>query len=332
MKRSLLLSGLLVLSACATSQPPAAVSPDPSPKATALSSGILKNANCTKTSKFTLMVHGGFGFKPSQAQSALIQKVLGDGKELLESGHPGVDVVQFVIEEMEDSGLFNAGKGGTKTSLGTVELDAAIMDGRTLKAGAVASVSGIKNPIRLARAVKDQTRHVMIVGQGAMGFADELGMERVNAKYFAGQSYSPKTVHYGTVGAVALDRCGDLAAGTSTGGLYGKHPGRVGDSPIIGAGTFADNNTCAVSGTGEGEKFIRANAAARISAILQYTKRDLKSALRESLDLVAKLEGEGGIIAIDRNGNPASLTNRNMPMVSGFVRETGVTVLRDSSL
>ncbi|MEK7356791.1 MAG: isoaspartyl peptidase/L-asparaginase, partial [Bdellovibrionota bacterium] len=249
-----------------------------------------------------VQIHGGMGYIGNEAQRRLLVKLAAEGRDFLIAGHSSVDVVQYVVEGLEDSGIFNAGRGGTRTSSNTVELDASIMDGRDLEAGAVASVKDVKNPIRLARAVKDRTKHLLMVAEGASRLADQFGFEKVPSGYYTSHvdvgTMTDEKPHYGTVGAVAKDRCGNLAAATSTGGLFGKLPGRVGDSPIIGAGTYANDKTCAVSATGEGEKFIRAGVAGRISNILQYTKRDLKSAVGESLKMVETLEGSGALIAI----------------------------------
>jgi beta-aspartyl-peptidase (threonine type) len=286
-------------------------------------------ADCS-SKKYALVIHGGVGYKASDIQRAIMVDILKKGHEQLQGGAIAQDVVQTAIETMENAGVFNAGKGGTRTSKGTVELDASIMDGKTMAAGAVGSVKDVKNPIRLARMVKDNTKHVFMVGEGASAKAKEFGLDMVSSDYFV--SSAPMTKdnwHYGTVGAIALDRCGDLAAGTSTGGLFGKAPGRLGDSPVIGAGTYANNKTVAVSCTGEGEKFIRASAGARISMILQYTKRSLKSAVEETLSLVKELGGDGGIITLDKNGQVVTSTNDNMPMPRGYVRENGKVVAND---
>jgi beta-aspartyl-peptidase (threonine type) len=259
-------------------------------------------------------------------------EILKKAHEQLKGGASAQDVVQSAVETMEDSGHFNAGKGGTRTSKGTVELDASIMDGKTLAAGAVGSVKDVKNPIRLARMVKDKTKHVFMVGEGASAKAKEFGLDMVSTDYFVSSApmmMTKEKFHYGTVGAVALDRCGDLAAATSTGGLFGKAPGRLGDSPVIGAGTYANNKTVAVSCTGEGEKFIRASAGVRISSILQYTDRSLKSAVEETLSLVKELGGDGGIITVSKTGQVVTSTNDNMPMPRGFVRENGVVIQND---
>lgn len=288
---------------------------------------------CDSSEKYTLVVHGGVGYTSNQSQKDVLNRILQKGHELLRDGSKSIDVVQYVVEEMEDSGVFNAGKGGTRTNQGTVELDASIMDGSDLSAGSVASVGDVKNPIRLARNIKDKTRHVMIVGPGASRMARKFGMEMVTSDYFTSQPFvKPKHSHYGTVGAVALDRCKNLASATSTGGLYGKAPGRVGDSPIIGAGTYANNSTVAVSATGEGEKFIRASVGVRISNILQYTSRSLTSAVSESLRLVEKLGGTGGIISVNKNGEVVWDTSNKDPMPRGMVKEDGNVIQIDSEL
>lgn len=281
--------------------------------------------------KYALVIHGGVGYNASEKQREVMKEILKKGHAQLTGGAAAQDVVQAAVERMEDSGLFNAGKGGTRTNQGTVELDASIMDGKTMAAGAVGSVKDVKNPIRLARMVKDKTKHVFMVGEGASAKAKEFGLDMVTSDYFVSQAapMSKEKFHYGTVGAVALDRCGDLAAATSTGGLFGKAPGRLGDSPVIGAGTYANNKTVAVSCTGEGEKFIRASAGARISMILQYTKRPLKSAVEETLSLVKELGGDGGIITVDKAGQVVTSTNDNMPMPRGYVRENGFVVAND---
>lgn len=280
--------------------------------------------------KFALVIHGGVGYNANDKQKEVMVAILKKGHEQLKGGAIAQDVVQSAVEQMEDSGLFNAGKGGTRTSSGTVELDASIMDGKTMAAGAIGGVKDVKNPIRLARMVKDKTKHVFMVGEGASQKAKEFGLEMVSSDYFVSAApMSKEKFHYGTVGAVALDRCGDLSAATSTGGLFGKAPGRLGDSPVIGAGTYANNKTVAVSCTGEGEKFIRASAGARISMILQYTDRSLKSAVEETLSLVKELGGDGGIITVDKDGQVVTSTNDKLPMPRGYVRENGFVVQND---
>jgi len=237
----------------------------------------------------------------------------------LESGGASLDAVVAVINIMEDSPLFNAGKGAVLTEKGVAELDASIMDGKTLKAGAVAGIKHVKNPITLARLVMDKSPHVMMMGDGAEEFAKENNMEMVDNNYFItpnrwrqyqkmkeAQEKKSKEEKHGTVGCVALDKNGNLAAGTSTGGMMMKKFGRVGDSPIIGAGTFADNNTCAVSGTGYGEYFIRLGIARDISDLMAYKNLTLNDAANEVImKKLPLLGGDGGIIALDKNGNIA---------------------------
>jgi beta-aspartyl-peptidase (threonine type) len=287
---------------------------------------------CQARAKLVLAIHGGVGYVASEAQARALADVLQGGHARLAQGARALDVVQWANEQMEDSGIFNAGKGGTRTNQGTVELDASIMDGRDLDAGAVASLKDVKNPIRLARMVKDRTPHVFMVGPGASAKAREFKLETVTPDYFTASAEKKSESSPGTVGAVALDRCGDLAAGTSTGGLFGKAPGRVGDSPVIGAGTYANNKTAAISATGEGEKFIRANVAGRISNILEYTRENLSFAVRESLNQVEAIKGSGGLISVDRQGEVVIATTQKEPMPSGFVREDGKLVLQDAAL
>lgn len=290
---------------------------------------IFSSPQCSKEKKSTLMIHGGAGYQANETQKRIIKDILAQGHQMLRAGYSSLDVVQYAVEQMENSGHFNAGRAGTRTAIKTVELDAAIMDGKDLSAGAVASVKDVKNPIRLARAVKEKTRHVLIVGEGASEFADQLKYEKVTPTYFVSDfEIEKKNFHYGTVGAIAMDRCKNFAAATSTGGLYGKMPGRVGDSPLIGSGTYANNKTGAISCTGSGEKFIRANVASRISNILQYTKRNLKSALQESLEMVEQMQGDGGVIAISLKGEPEWATTPKTPLVAGFVQEDGLIQVR----
>jgi beta-aspartyl-peptidase (threonine type) len=233
---------------------------------------------------------------------------------------------------MEDSPLFNAGKGAVFTNAGTNEHDASIMDGNTLNAGASAGTTTVRNPIDLARAIMDHSPHVMLAGKGAEHFAEEQGLQIVDPSYFFTERrfnalqkiketeqveldhdeksafYDPdiKDYKFGTVGCAALDMDGNLAAGTSTGGMTNKRWGRIGDAPIIGAGTYANNNTCAVSSTGWGEYFIRAMVAHDISALMEYKGMSLKDAAREVIhDKVGGLGGDGGIVAVDKNGNVA---------------------------
>lgn len=290
--------------------------------------------------KIAFVIHGGAGTiergqmtpeRERQYREAL-ELAVKTGYKILSGGGTSLDAVEAAIKIMEDSPLFNAGKGAVFTNAGTNELDSSIMDGRTLKAGAVASLKHIKNPISLARMVMEQSPHVMMVGEGAEAFAVQHGVQLVDQKYFyteerwkslqrqkeaeQKQSAPPKEKgggggkrppsdedKHGTVGAVALDRDGNLAAGTSTGGLSNKKFGRVGDSPIIGAGTYANNRTCGISATGDGEYFIRSVVAHDISALIEYRGLSVKEAAATVLEKVGRLGGTGGLIAMDKDGN-----------------------------
>jgi isoaspartyl peptidase/L-asparaginase-like protein (Ntn-hydrolase superfamily) len=265
-----------------------------------------------------LAIHGGAGTMPRRAMTSAratayrqgLDEALSSGYELLQRGAPALDAAIAAVVAMEDSPLFNAGRGAVYNAEGRHELDAAVMDGATLRAGAVACVSRIRNPVLAARAVMEQSRHVLLAGKGAERFAREQGLKTAPASYF----HTPERLaalkanlksHHGTVGAVALDRDGNLAAATSTGGYTGKLPGRVGDSPLVGAGTYADNRACAVSGTGLGEAFIRALVAYDVAARMRYRGDSLPAAARAALANVARLGGDGGLVAVDRKGNVA---------------------------
>jgi beta-aspartyl-peptidase (threonine type) len=289
---------------------------------------------------------------------AKLTEALEAGYRVLNSGGSGLDAIETALRIMEDSPLFNAGKGAVFTSAGTNELDASIMDGRTLGAGAVAGLKHIKNPISLARLVMEKSPHVMMVGEGAEAFAKQQGVEFVPQSYFyterrwkdwqrikqeeeqrnkqpkkTGQLRDPNERDFnsyfdrhGTVGAVALDRAGNLAAGTSTGGITNKRFGRVGDSPIIGAGTYANNQTCAVSATGDGEYFIRSAVAHDISALVGYKGMSVKDAADAVLDKVQRLGGTGGVIVLDREGNFATPFN-TAGMYRGHIGPEGKPVV-----
>lgn len=320
-----------------------------------------------KTYPITLVIHGGAGNITRQNLSAEKEAAYQEGLNaalvvgfaVLEKGGSSLDAVEAAVRALEDNPLFNAGKGAVFTSEGKNELDAAIMDGATLKAGAVASVSTIRNPVTAARAVMERSEHVMLVGRGAEKFAQEKGLETVAPEYFYTEprfkqlqkakaaehpqlDHSPDTSgsalpifmegnKFGTVGAVALDKFGNLAAATSTGGMTNKRYGRVGDAPIIGAGTYANNQTCAVSATGHGEFFIRYAVAHDISAIMAYQRKTLgKAASKVVMEKLVKAGGEGGVIALDRKGNVAMPFNSE-GMFRGYktAQTTAVKIFKD---
>ena len=277
-----------------------------------------------------------------------IEQALTAGYTILKDGGSSLDATEAAVRVLEDDPNFNAGKGSDFTSAGTNEMDAAIMNGKTLAAGTVANLKHIKNPVSLARLVMEKSKHVMMDGEGAEAFAKANGIQLVDQKYFftqhrwdllqktkaaekAGPSGSKKFIItdqdlHGTVGAVALDRDGNLAAATSTGGKANKLPGRVGDTPVIGAGTYANNATCAVSGTGDGEFFIMATLAHNVSALMEYRGMNLQAAAQAALEQVAKLGGTGGLIAIDKNGNVALPFNTS-GMYRGYVDPNGKFVV-----
>jgi L-asparaginase / beta-aspartyl-peptidase len=317
--------------------------------------------------KITLVIHGGAGTitrqnmspEKEKAYQQALNQALQAGYAVLHKGGTSLDAVEAAIHVMEDSPLFNAGKGAVFTHEGKNELDAAIMDGKTLKAGAVASVTTIRNPVSAARAVMEQSEHVMMMGAGAEKFAKEKGLKIVDPSYFytepryqqlekarkaeqvkqnlpggngairqhqadsMAQMIFTEGRKFGTVGAVALDQFGNLAAATSTGGMTNKRYGRVGDAPIIGAGTYADNNTCAVSATGHGEFFIRSVVAYDIAALMEYKGWSVQQAAEEVVmkKLVAR-GGEGGVIALDRNGN-FTMPFNSAGMYRGYIKAGG---------
>lgn len=277
-----------------------------------------------------LAIHGGCGVPPEgtlsaaeiKAAEAGLHAALSVGWQVLQTGGTAVDAVQAAVVTMEEDPVFNAGRGATLNALGEHELDAAIMDGRTLAAGAVAAVSRVRNPIRLARAVMDRTDHVLLAGAGAESLAREVGLEMVEAGWFTtperiaslermrrlqrsgDTSSATQRLKHGTVGAVALDRHGHLAAATSTGGYTNKLAGRIGDTPLIGAGTYANDATLAYSGTGRGEIFIRSVAGHELHARMAYRGDSLIKASRDLVHGELKTMGGGaGLIAVDRHGN-----------------------------
>ena len=290
---------------------------------------------------FGIAIHGGAGTILRSAMTdalqlqytVALQAALNAGHEILMSGGSSLDAVEAAVVSLEDFPLFNAGKGSVLNHEGKYEMDAAIMCGKSLAAGAVGAVSSVKNPVRLARRVMDKSEHVLLFGAGAEQFATEQGVTIVDQEYFYTEArflqwqeakkeqkvmldHSDKK--FGTVGAVALDVHGNLAAATSTGGMTNKRYGRVGDSPVIGAGTYADNNTCAISCTGHGEYFLRAVVAHDVSCLMEYKGLSLQDACDLVVkDKLVKLGGEGGLIAIDTLGNIA-LPFNSEGMYRGF--------------
>ncbi len=303
-------------------------------------------------------MHGGAGtilkknMTPEKevAYRETMTKALQTGYDALKSGKSSLDAVEVAIHVLEDSPLFNAGKGAVFTHEGKNELDAAIMDGKSLKAGAIAGVTVIRNPISAARAVMEKSEHVMMAGKGAENFAKQAGLTLVDPSYFyteerwkglqqALKQDSMKTVldhdkkaqrlgtlnpdfKFSTVGAVALDKAGNLAAGTSTGGMTNKRFNRIGDAPIIGAGTYANNATAGISGTGWGEFYIRTVLAHDLSAMMEYQNLSVQEASKRVIAKMGKLGGDGGLIALDKNGQVAMEFN-TAGMYRGTVTEDG---------
>lgn len=314
-----------------------------------LSTGTMAQ-NIPGTKGISLVIHGGAGTilrknmtpEKEDAYQKKLEEALNAGYTILEDGGTSEEAIVAAIVIMEDSPLFNAGKGAVFTNAETNELDASIMNGRTGLAGAVAGVTTVKNPILAAKKVKDNSLHVMMTGKGADLFAVEQGLEIVDPSYFfthnrfnqvkrikekiKGEGRIPEHLRdykFGTVGAVALDKYGNIAAGTSTGGMTNKRYGRVGDAPIIGAGTYADNKTCGVSGTGHGEFFMRNVVAYDIAALMKYKKMKLKDAAKEViLTKLRKIEGSGGVIAMDAKGN-ISMTFNTPGMYRGYINSKG---------
>ena len=266
---------------------------------------------------------------------AKITEALELGEKMLKEGAEAVDVVVKVINVLEDSPLFNAGKGAVFTHDEKVELDASIMEGLTLNAGAVAGVMDIKNPINAAREVMLNSEHVFLSGKGASAFAKKQNLEIVPNKYFYTDSRyeslkqlkkrereRTRQDNTGTVGCAVLDTNGNLCAGTSTGGMTNKKYGRIGDAPVIGAGTYANNKTCAVSCTGHGEYYIRLSFARDVSALMEYKNLGVEDACREEIKKLSELNGTGGVIAVDANGNIAMEFNTG-GMFRGYIKSSG---------
>ncbi len=284
---------------------------------------ILSISPVLYSENFGIVVHGGAGVMSGISEEKqylihkTIQETVSEAYLLLESGGSGLDAVELAVAMLEDSPLFNAGRGSVYNSDGVQEMDASIMDGKNRIPGAVASVSIVKNPVKLARKVAEQTNHVLLVGKGAERFAKEVDVEIVDRNYFYNEErlqrlkdsknkiskLIQKTDKIGTVGAVALDRNGNIAAATSTGGMTNKMPGRVGDSPLIGSGTWAQNGVCGVSSTGHGEYFIKYQVAREVCVRVEYLDQSLSYSAESIINELNDLDASGGLIAIDSNGN-----------------------------
>ncbi len=272
-------------------------------------------------SNIAIVIHGGAGWSRNQTEEKLksiedgLKRALDEGFAILESGGTSLDAVEAAVVILEDDVTFNAGKGSVYTAEEKQEMDASIMTGELQNAGAVASVSTIKNPIKLARYVMEKTEHVLIVGQGAEKVAIKGGLEVVDPSYFYSKEKLDRVRRQktkdelSTVGAVAIDKEGNISAATSTGGRSNKLPGRVGDSPIIGAGTWAQNNLCGVSGTGHGEYFMRFNVAREICVRMDYLGLTADQASNQVIDELSGMGIEGGVIVIDKEGNASMIFN-----------------------
>ncbi len=299
--------------------------------------------------KIAIAIHGGAGTlikgqmtaHKEAGYRAALQKALDVGYKLLEEGASAIEAVEKAVVYLEDSPLFNAGKGSVFTSEGTHEMDAAIMEGKLLNAGAVSLITGIKNPVSLAREVMEKSDHVFLAGEGAMRFAASHGFELEDDSYFYNEfrhqqwleikgsnnfqldHSDKKDSKFGTVGAVACDKHGNVAAATSTGGMTNKRYGRVGDSPMIGAGNYANNKTCAVSCTGSGEFFIRGVVAYDVSCLMEHKGLTVEQAAQEVINKrILEIGGDGGLIAVDTKGNVALPFNTE-GMYRGFKSSDG---------
>jgi beta-aspartyl-peptidase (threonine type) len=292
---------------------------------------------------YAIVIHGGAGVMSKAAMSEerqaeyklKLEEALNLGETMLKNGATSTETVVKVIKILENSPLFNAGKGAVFTAAGENELDASIMEGKNLNAGAIAGVKDIKNPIEAARTVMEKSEHVLLSGKGASEFAKEQGLEIVKNKYFFTSSRYESlqriqqqerertpSDNSGTVGCVALDVYGNLCAGTSTGGMTNKKYGRIGDSPVIGAGNYADNKTCAVSCTGHGEYYIRLGFARDIAALMEYKNLSVEEACAEEIRKLGELGGTGGVIALDAKGN-VSMEFNTGGMFRGYLKSSG---------
>ena len=307
---------------------------------------ILTMPSLVSAENFGIVIHGGAGVLSNlstEKQLEIENKVkntLISAYKILENGGSSMDAVEFAVSEFEDSSLFNAGKGSVYNADEVQEMDASIMNGKDRSAGAVASVKTIKNPIKLARKVLEETNHILLVGEGAEIFAKNIGETIVDKSYF----YSEKNLRrlykakkklitkniiedrIGTVGAVALDKDGNIAAATSTGGMTNKMPGRVGDTPIIGSGTWAQNDVCGVSSTGHGEFFIKYQVAKEVCTRMEYLNETLDKASSDIIQDLSKIDARGGVIAIDKNANISMPFNTDGMIRGSFTNKSQIFV------
>ena len=287
-----------------------------------------------------IVIHGGAGWFSDMSSKEIdgiekgLKEALDIGYEILESGGSSTDAVVEAIVVLEDNELFNAGKGAVYTSELKQELDASIMVGSNNDAGAVASVTNVKNPIRLARYVMEETKHVMFSSKGAERVAKDAGLEIVYPNYFYQKNrlddakrIKKENNKMGTVGVVAIDKEGNITAGTSTGGMTNKMPGRIGDSPIIGAGTWAENNVCGVSATGHGEFFIRFNVANEICDLIKYKSKDVNEAAEIVIENLKSIGADGGVIVLDADGN-AAMTFNTPAMARAYKNSKGEELIK----
>lgn len=305
---------------------------------------FFSSISSSNSQPIAIVIHGGAGWFSDMSAEEVegikngLKEALDIGYEILESGGSSTDAVVEAIVVLEDNELFNAGKGAVYTSEFKQELDASIMVGRNNDAGAVASVTNVKNPIRLARYVMEETKHVMFSSKGAERVAKDAGLEIVYPNYFYQKNrlddakrIKKENSKMGTVGVVAIDKDGNIAAGTSTGGMTNKMPGRIGDSPIIGAGTWAENNVCGVSATGHGEFFIRFNVANEICDLIKYKSKDVNEAAEIVIENLKSIGADGGVIVLDAEGN-AAMTFNTPAMARAYKNSKGeelVKIYRD---
>ena len=301
---------------------------------------FFSSISSSNSQPIAIVIHGGAGWFSDMSAEEVegikngLKEALDIGYEILESGGSSTDAVVEAIVVLEDNELFNAGKGAVYTSEFKQELDASIMVGRNNNAGAVASVTNVKNPIRLARYVMEETKHVMFSSKGAERVAKDAGLEIVYPNYFYQKNrlddakrIKKENSKMGTVGVVAIDKDGNIAAGTSTGGMTNKMPGRIGDSPIIGAGPWAENNVCGVSATGHGEFFIRFNVANEICDLIKYKSKDVNEAAEIVIENLKSIGADGGVIVLDAEGN-AAMTFNTPAMARAYKNSKGEELVK----